>query len=66
MYTWLSNNKLSLNICKTKYMIFTPKDRDEITPEIKINTTEFCFLGVDLGDDKMTLNSHINKKLPNQ
>ena len=66
IYTWLSSNKLSLNICKTKFMIFTPKNKNEITPVIKINdnridrVSEFCFLGVNI-DDKMTWNSHINK-----
>ena len=47
-------------------MIFTPKNKNEITPVIKINdnridrVSEFCFLGVNI-DGKMTWNSHINK-----
>ena len=66
IYCWLSCNKLSLNIAKTKFMIFTPKNKNVLSPILKIKNniiervSEFCFLGVNL-DDKMTWNSHINK-----
>ena len=53
IYCWLSCNKLSLNVAKTKFLLKIKNNIIEIL-------SEFCFLGVNL-DDKMTWNSHINK-----
>ena len=49
---WLGANKLSLNIAKTKYMVFHTSKRNVIYPKLKVNNnnlervTEFNFLGV--------------------
>jgi hypothetical protein len=65
---WLSVNKLSLNIKKTKYIIFHGIRRtlpDNITP-LKINgsdikrVTDFDFLGVIL-NEHLTWNNHLEK-----
>ena len=50
---WLNINKLSLNVSKTKYMIFDHRQRniDEFIPDIRINdspierVTDFIFFG---------------------
>ena len=63
---WLRANRLSLNIDKTHYMLFTPKKR-EIPPDINIlingtrltRVTECKFLGVMI-DEKITWKAHIN------
>ena len=63
--TWLNINKLSLNINKTKFMIFHPyrKEVSHLTPSMKIidtvieNLKEFNFLGV-------YLDSHMIWKCP--
>ena len=63
---WLNNNKLSLNVSKTNYMIMTPSYRevnDDLT--IKVNgetierVSETKFLGVIL-DRRLTFKSHID------
>ena len=47
---WLAANKLSLNVKKTKYMVFQKAQRKVTYPEIKINkilferVSEFSFL----------------------
>uniref|UniRef100_A0A3B3IP09 Reverse transcriptase domain-containing protein n=1 Tax=Oryzias latipes TaxID=8090 RepID=A0A3B3IP09_ORYLA len=59
---WFDYNKLSLNLTKTKFMVFGNKNRTEVTlsiDNIKIEqVSEFKFLGVML-DDKLTWKSHI-------
>ena len=60
---WLNINRLSLNVQKTKFMIFHNYQRDveHFIPEIKINeqlverVTEFNFLG-------LTIDEHLNWK----
>ena len=42
---WLAANKLSLNVKKTKYMVFHTPQRKVTYPEIKINNiSKFSFL----------------------
>ena len=68
VFDWLSINKLSLNVKKTKMMLFHHRQRNisRIIPTLKINNvpiqrvTEFNFLGITL-DECMTWNPHINK-----
>ena len=63
VYEWLFLNLLSLNIEKTKFMLFHPyqKDVSNLVPVLKINQNEiervdkFDFLGV-------TLDEHVNWK----
>ena len=58
-------NKLSLNIAKTKCMVFHTSKRNVIYPNLKVNNsniervTQFNFLGVIL-HSHMTWNKHIN------
>ena len=55
--TWLACNKLSLNIDKTKLMIFHTKQRSITYPDLSINNTLiekvrlFNFLGLTISDD---------------
>jgi hypothetical protein len=64
---WFSANKLSLNLDKTKYMLFNPHVRNKVTdiPNLKINNkviervSKYKFLGVHL-DDKINWKEHIN------
>ena len=62
---WLCANKLSLNVVKTKYMVFHTSKRNVIYPSLKVNNsnieriTQFNFLGVIL-HSHMTWNKHIN------
>lgn len=66
--TWLEINKLSLNVKKTKFMIFHYPQRDisNLTPELKLNgqiierVTEFNFLGLTI-DQHLNWNAHIQK-----
>ena len=68
VYEWLCLNKLSLNIKKTKFMIFHNRQRNinSIIPNLHINNhfiervTNFNFLGVTL-DQHMSWDAHINK-----
>ena len=63
---WLNNNKLSLNVSKTNYMIMTPSAKD-VDADISITlnglnierVSETKFLGVIL-DSKLTFKSHID------
>ena len=65
LWEWLGANKLSLNITKTKYMVFHTSKRNVIYPNLKVNNnniewvTELNFLGVIL-HSHMTWNKHIN------
>ena len=74
IYTWLCENKLSLNIAKTKYMIFSPKCHKvthNIINPIHINniSIERCgnnqpnktikFLGINF-DENLSWNIHVN------
>ena len=68
IYEWLAINKLSLNISKTKFMIFHYYQRriGHLIPEIKINNiliqqvSDFNFLGLTI-DENFTWNPHIQK-----
>ena len=63
---WMKANKLSINIEKTKYMLFYKHNK--IIPDLtfKINNTtleevdEFCFLGLNI-DCNLSWNAHIKK-----
>ena len=65
---WLGLNKLSLNVKKTKMMLFHYKQRNisETTPKLKINGTliekvkTFNFLGITI-DEHMTWKPHTQK-----
>ena len=66
IYDWLAVNKLSLNISKTKFMIF--HHRNKSLPkkiEIKINNTviervqNFCFLGLTINEN-LSWKTHLN------
>ena len=68
VYEWLAANKLSLNISKTKYMIFPnkldpkppPKEKLEIN-KIKLSVvSQFDFLGITI-DSKLTWTPHTTK-----
>ena len=63
---WLKVNKLSLNVPKTKYMIFRPKNK--IIADLNLfldghkleRVTNFDFLGI-VVDECLTWNNHIHK-----
>ena len=65
---WLSLNKLSLNVKKTKFMIFHHRQRNigHFIPQLRINNNiiervnEFDFLGITL-DEHMNWHCHIHK-----
>ena len=63
--SWLSINKLSLNVTKTKYMIFTPKNKILNLPHITNNNepiqnvSDFSFLGI-LLNEHMSWQNHID------
>ena len=65
---WLALNKLSLNVKKTKMMLFHYKQRNvsKVLPMLEINgipierVKEFNFLGINL-DENMTWKSHVKK-----
>ena len=54
---WLLSNKLSLNIKKTKYMVFHTKQRRVLYPNLYLNmmkierVTQFNFLGIVLSSN---------------
>ena len=62
---WLQFNCLSINLGKTKYMLFGEKDNTDSLPVLKIDditierVTTFKFLGVWL-DDKLNWSKHVN------
>ena len=68
IHEWLSINKLSLNVKKTKFMIFHYRQRniDDLILDLQINSetiervTEFNFLGLTL-DENLNWNAHIQK-----
>ena len=68
IYNWLCVNKLSLNIPKTKFMIFHHRQRniENLIPNLLINNyhiekvAEFNFLGITL-DEHLNWNNHIQK-----
>jgi hypothetical protein len=70
VYEWLCTNKLSLNVAKTKSVIFHTPQRQIIPPVITINNKHietvdsFNFLGVTL-DKHMTWKAHTNKVIKN-
>ena len=63
---WLKTNKLSLNVNKTKMMLFYQPQRKVDIPKLKMNNTEitivdeFDFLGITL-DKHLTWKPHIHK-----
>ena len=68
MYNWFCINKLSINIDKTKFMIFKTKQRilcDSIIPILKFNgivlerVSVFRYLGVHL-DENLTWSAHVD------
>ena len=69
--TWLSSNKLCLNIKKTKFMIFHSNHRTILTPRLTINNIDiecvkqFNFLGLILNSQLTWTNhiEHIAKKI---
>ena len=68
IYDWLRVNKLSLNIGKTKYMIFHYRQRNikDLIPDLQIYgsklkyVTEFNFLGI-VFDENLNWNLHTQK-----
>ena len=65
IYTWLCENKLSLNLEKTNYMIFGPHNTNPIRPIIKIKNKTITFidnsikfLGIQM-DKHFTWNNHV-------
>ena len=67
IFQWLCSNKLSLNVNKTKYMVFHPSPRKRLSPllvNLKINgiplqnTNEFNFLGT-LISSNLSWNNHV-------
>ena len=69
IFEWLNSNKLSLNISKTKYMVFRhPQTSLSKIPKLVLSVNDtiiekvdnFDFLGLVL-NEKMSWNSHINK-----
>ena len=69
IFHWLSVNKLSLNISKTKYMLFRFSQRPpDSIPKLDLNingtciskTSTFNFLGIEI-DDTLSWKSHITK-----
>ena len=63
---WLCSNKLSLNINKSKYMIFHQPNKKFKEPQITINNIQiekvnsFNFLGITI-DKQLTWKIHVNK-----
>ena len=61
---WLNANRLSLNIDKTNFMIFRPKNKNDICPDIRINGSQINqvdkakFLGIII-DNKLNWSEHI-------
>ena len=65
---WLKINKLSLNVKKTKFMIFHHRQRniENLIPQLNLNeqiierVTDFDFLGLTI-DQHLTWNGHVQK-----
>ena len=68
IHEWLTLNKLSLNVSKTKFMLFHHKKRNisKIIPTVEIDSiriervTVFNFLGLTV-DENLTWDAHVNK-----
>ena len=66
MDLWFKTNKLSLNVQKTKYMLFTPHTKELPHFDIVVNNNNIervnhiTFLGVEI-DEKLTWNKHVEK-----
>ena len=66
VYKWLMANKLKLNIAKTKYMIFSKRNKNINPIYLNINNNviehvhQFNFLGLHL-NSKLTWNIHIEE-----
>ena len=66
VYKWLLANKLKLNVAKTKYMIFSKRNKNINPIYLNINNNviehvhQFNFLGVHL-NSKLTWNTHIEE-----
>ena len=64
---WLGANKLSLNVAKTKFMVFHASKKSVIYPELQINSnniecvTQFNFLGLTL-ESNLSWNKHIDSR----
>ena len=64
IYAWVNANKLSLNIDKTNFMFFTPRNSSRCIDDFVINgiriaeVTETKFLGVII-DNKLKWSTHI-------
>ena len=62
---WLADNKLTLNVTKTKYMIFSNRKSPNTDFQIKIDNhclercTSYKYLGV-LLDDKLNWKAHVD------
>ena len=67
---WCNNNRLTLNISKTKHMIIGPGLKENIAvvnnlqyKDKKIDiVNEYNYLGIEL-DNKLTMENHINKSV---
>ena len=63
---WLGDNKLALNVSKTKYMVFHTANKHVAYPKLNINgnnierVTNFNFLGLTLSST-LSWNQHTNK-----
>ena len=68
VYKWFLANNLKLNVAKTKYMIFSKRNKNINPIYLNINNNviehvhQFNFLGLHL-KSKLTLNTHIEKYL---
>ena len=68
VHDWLAVNKLSLNVKKTKFMIFCTSNKNisQLIPSLKIGgkpierVKDFDFLGLTI-NEKMSWKSHVNK-----
>ena len=66
VYKWLLTNKLKLNVAKTKYMIFSKRNKNINPIYLNINNNviehvhQFNFLGLHL-NSKLTWNTHIEE-----
>ena len=68
--TWCNNNRLTLNVSKTKHMIVGPTLKDNLTVGRNLQyknqmietVSEYNYLGIEL-DNKLTMENHINKSV---